>query len=206
MNPLSPHDLIAVLGPWAVFAVLFLETGLLVGFFLPGDSLLVTAGVLTATSPSALHLSLPLVLLLAPAGATLGAQTGFVLGRWLGPHVVDRPRELPRWYDAGERASWFLDEFGARKAVVLARFVPVVRSLINPLAGALDVPTGRFVRWQIVGGVGWTVGLVLAGRWFGTAIPSIDRYLLPVVALVIAGSLAPVLVETRRVTRWWRTP
>jgi membrane-associated protein len=206
MSPLSPHDLIAVLGPWAVFVVLFLETGLLVGFFLPGDSLLVTAGVLTATSHSAAHLSLPLVLVLAPAGAIAGAQTGFLLGRWLGPHVVDRPRDRPGLYDAGERASWFLDEFGARRAVVLARFVPVVRTLINPLAGALDVPTGRFVRWQIVGGAGWTVGLVLAGHWFGTAIPSIDRYLLPIVALVVAGSMAPVLVETGRVTRWSRTP
>jgi membrane-associated protein len=194
MSPLSAHDLIASLGPWAVFVVLFVETGLLVGFFLPGDSLLVTAGVLTATSPSTLHLSLPLVLVLAPAGATLGAQTGFLLGRRLGPRVVGRPRDLPRLYDAGERASWLLDEYGARKAVVLARFVPVARTLINPLAGALDVPTRRFVRWQIVGGLGWTVGLVLAGRWFGAAVTSIDRYLLPVVALAVAVSLAPVLV------------
>jgi membrane-associated protein len=199
MSPLSPHDLIAVLGPWAVFVVLFAETGLLVGFFLPGDSLLVTAGLLTATTPSTLHLSLPLVLVLAPAGATVGAQTGFLLGRGLGPRIVGRPRDLPRLYDAGERMSWFLDEYGARKAIVLARFVPVVRTLINPMAGALDVPTRRFVQWQIVGGVGWTVGLVLAGHWFGTAIPSIDRYLLPIVALVVAASLAPVLVETRRV-------
>jgi membrane-associated protein len=199
MSSLSPHDLIAVLGPWAVFVVLFAETGLLVGFFLPGDSLLVTAGLLTATPASSLHVSLPLVLVLAPAGATLGAQTGFLLGRRLGPWVVGRPRHLPRLYDAGEHMSWFLDEYGARKAIVLARFVPVIRTLINPMAGALDVPTRRFVQWQIVGGVGWTVGLVLAGHWFGPAIPSIDRYLLPVVALAVAASLAPVLVETRRV-------
>jgi membrane-associated protein len=198
VNPLSAHDLVATLGPWAAFLVLFAETGLLVGFVLPGDSLLLTAGLLTATTSSRLHLSLTALLVLAPAGAVLGAQTGFVLGRWLGPALVDRPLTRPRLNRAGERASRFLDEYGVRRAVVLARFVPGARTVINPLAGALDVPTGRFVRFQVGGGVVWTVGLLLVGHWFGRAVPSIDHYSLPVAAGVVALSLTPMVLESRR--------
>jgi membrane-associated protein len=197
MNPLSPQDLISTLGPWAMFLVLFAETGLLIGFFLPGDSLLFTAGLLTATTSSGLHLNLTAVLVLAAAGAVVGAQVGFIIGRRLGPLVEDRA-DRPRLHAAAERAREWIERYGVGKAVVLARFVPIVRTVTNPLTGAIGVPARLFLRWQVIGGVLWTTGVVLAGHFLGRAIPSVDRYLLPIIALVILISLTPILVELRR--------
>jgi membrane-associated protein len=177
--------------------VLFAETGLLIGFFLPGDSLLFTAGLLTATTSSGLHLSLAPVLLLAAAGALIGALTGFWIGRRVGPRLLDRP-ERSRLTAGAARAREYLERYGLGKAVVIARFVPIVRTVMNPLAGALGAPGHGFALWQVVGGVGWTTSVVLAGHWLGTAIPSIDRYLLPIIAVVVALSLLPILVELRR--------
>lgn len=198
MNPLSPHDLISTLGPWAMLVVLFAETGLLIGFFLPGDSLLFTAGLLSATTSSGLHLSLGPVLVLSAAGALIGAQTGFWIGSRVGPRLLDRP-DRPRLTEGAQRAGAYLEKYGLGKAVVLARFVPIVRTVMNPLAGALGAPARIFGLWQVVGGLGWTVGVVLAGHFLGTAIPSIDRYLLPIIAVVVVISLLPILFEVRRV-------
>ncbi len=197
MNPLSPHDLIATLGPWAMLLVLFAETGLLIGFFLPGDSLLFTAGLLTATTTSGLHLALVPVLVLSAAGAVIGAQVGFWIGRRLGPQLFER-EDRARLRTGAERARVSLERYGVGKAVVLARFVPIVRTVTNPLAGALGVSGAQFVRWQVAGGLAWTTGVVLAGHFLGSAIPSIDRYLLPIIALIVAVSLLPVALELRR--------
>jgi membrane-associated protein len=200
MNPLSPHDLLATLGPLAMLVVLFAETGLLIGFFLPGDSILFTAGLLTATTTSGLHLALWPVLVLSAAGALIGAQVGFVLGRRGGPRLLDRARR-PRLAEGAERAAKYLDEYGVGKAVVIARFVPIVRTVMNPMAGALGVDVRRFSLWQVVGGLGWTTGLVLAGRALGTSVPSVDKYLLPVIAVVVAVSLLPIGVEVAQARR-----
>jgi membrane-associated protein len=197
VNPLSPHDLISTLGPWAMLLVLFAETGLLIGFFLPGDSLLFTAGLLTATSSTGLHVSLVPVLLLAAAGALMGAQVGFWIGRRVGPRLLARP-DRPRLAAGAARAAEYLEKYGLGKAVVLARFVPIVRTVMNPLAGALGASASGFATWQVIGGVGWTTSVVLAGHFLGSAIPSIDRYLLPIIAVVVAISLAPIAIEVRR--------
>ena len=197
MNPLSPHDLLSTLGPWALLIAMFAETGLLIGFFLPGDSLLFTAGLLTATTSNGLHLALLPALVLAAIGAVAGAQTGFLIGRRLGPAMLER-EDRPRLLAATQRATASLERYGVGKAVVLARFVPLVRTVMNPLAGALRVDAGRFTRWQVLGGVVWTCGVLLLGHFLGKAIPSIDRYLLPIIAVIVAVSLLPVLVELRR--------
>jgi membrane-associated protein len=140
LNPLDARSLLSGAGALGVFLVLFAETGLLVGFFLPGDSLLFTAGLLCATgSSSALHLSLPAVLAAAAGGALLGAQVGYLIGRRLGPSLLDRP-DRPRLHEGVQRARAALDRYGPGKAVVLARFIPVVRTVLNPLAGTLAVP------------------------------------------------------------------
>ncbi|MET7278957.1 DedA family protein [Kribbella sp. NPDC005582] len=167
---------------------MFAETGLLVGIVLPGDSLLFTAGLLTTT---AVHLSLPWILVLAPVGALAGAQVGYLIGRKAGPAVMDRPR-LAR---TAERARLQLTSYGAGRAVVLARFVPGVRTVMNPLAGALRIDAKLFTRWQIVGGVIWTIGLVLAGNALGSGIPNIDHYLLPIIAAIVLVSLTPLAIE-----------
>lgn len=198
LNPLDARSLLSSLGALGVFLVLFAETGLLIGFFLPGDSLLFTAGLLCATGASAtLHLSLPAVLLAAAAGALLGAQVGYLIGRRLGPGLLDRP-DRPRLHDGVQRSRAALDRYGAGKAIVLARFIPVVRTVLNPLAGTLGVPARTFALWQVAGGLVWSLGITLAGYALGSRIPDVDRYLLPIVAVIVVLSLIPVALEVAR--------
>jgi membrane-associated protein len=198
LNPLDATSLLTSLGTFGVFLVLFAETGLLIGFFLPGDSLLFTAGLLCTTSATnKIHLSLPLVLLAAVAGAVLGAQTGFWIGRRGGRPLLARTgnEHLKR---GAARAEELLARYGYGKAIVIARFIPVIRTVLNPMAGALNVPTGTFVLWQVASGVLWSVGVTLAGYALGSTIPGIDTYLLPIIAVIVIVSLIPVLLELRR--------
>jgi membrane-associated protein len=198
INALDPRSLLSNLGAIGVFLVLFAETGLLIGFFLPGDSLLFTAGLLCTTgASSAVHLSLPAVLIAAVAGALLGAQVGYWIGRRVGPRLLDRP-DRPRLQQAVARARAALDRYGAGKAVVLARFIPLVRTVLNPLAGTVGMPVRVFTTWQILGGLLWSVGVTLAGYALGSRIPNVDHYLLPIIALIIAVSLIPVGLELLR--------
>jgi membrane-associated protein len=198
MNPLSANSVLASFGALGIAVVLFAETGLLVGFFLPGDSLLFTAGLLCAPGASGtVHLTLWQVLTAALAGALLGAQTGYLLGRRAGPALLARSRAR-RLHEGAARATELLARYGHARAVVLARFVPVVRTVLNPLAGALAVPVRTFTLWQAVGGAVWTVGLVLAGYALGSSVPDVDHYLLPIVAVVVILSLLPLALELRR--------
>jgi membrane-associated protein len=201
LNPLDAHSLLASLGAFGVFLVLFAETGLLIGFFLPGDSLLFTAGLLCATSAtSTLHLSLPVVLVAAAAGALLGAQVGYLIGRRVGPALLDRP-DRPRLQEAVIRSRESLERYGTGKAIVLARFIPLVRTVLNPMAGTVGVPVRVFTLWQVIGGLVWSIGVTVAGYILGTKVPSIDKYLLPIIALIVLVSLIPVALELRRSRR-----
>jgi len=201
LNLLDPHSLLATLGAAGVFVILFAETGLLIGFFLPGDSLLFTAGLLCAVPLSdPLHLSLPVVLLAAAAGAVLGAQVGYLIGVRAGPALLDRP-DRPRLQAGVARARATLERYGTGKAIVLARFIPVVRTVLNPLAGTVGVPVGVFTLWQVVGGLVWSLGVTVAGYVLGSRIPGIDTYLLPIIAVVIVVSLIPLALEVLRSRR-----
>jgi membrane-associated protein len=204
LNPLDATSLLTALGAVGVFLVLFAETGLLIGFFLPGDSLLFTAGLLCTTHAGGVHLSLPAVLAAAVAGALLGAQTGYLIGRRAGRTLLARTRN-PHLRSGAARAEELLARYGHGKAIALARFIPVVRTVLNPLAGALDVPARTFALWQITGGLAWAAGLVLAGYGLGTAIPNVDRYLLPLVGLIVLVSLLPLALELLRAHRRTRT-
>jgi len=198
VNLLDAHSLISTFGTVGIAAILFAETGLLLGLFLPGDSLLFTAGVLCATrTTSTTHLTLGWVLVAAALGALIGAQTGYGIGRLAGPRMFQRA-DRPRLTAATARTAAFLERYGTGKALVLARFVPLVRTAINPLAGAVGVPARSFVPWQVLGGLVWTVGVTLAGWQLGSHIDNIDHYLLPVIAAIIVLSLVPVAVELRR--------
>ncbi|MGW0555948.1 DedA family protein [Streptomyces sp. NPDC002926] len=198
VNLLDAGSLLSAFGALGIAAVLFAETGLLVGFFLPGDSLLFTAGLLCVPDAQGpVHLSLPQVLIAAAVGALLGAQAGYWIGRRGGRTLLARSRSR-KLHEGAERAEGLLNRYGYAKAIVLARFVPVVRTVLNPLAGALNVPARLFTLWQVVGGLIWTVGLVLAGYALGSSVVGVDRYLLPVVALVVMISLLPLAVEALR--------
>lgn len=198
VNVLDATSLLSSFGAIGIAVVMFAETGLLIGFFLPGDSLLFTAGLLCVPGTAhTVHLSLWQVLLAAVAGALLGAQTGFVIGRRGGPALLARSRSR-KLHEGAQRATELLDRYGHAKAVVLARFVPVVRTVLNPLAGALGVPARTFTVWQVAGGTVWAIGLVLGGYGLGSSIPHVDTYLLPIVALIVVVSLVPVALEMRR--------
>jgi membrane-associated protein len=198
LNLLDSRSLLASAGAAGIFGVIFAETGLLIGFFLPGDSLLFTAGLLAATGPHAAgHLSLPAVLLAAAAGALAGAQAGYLIGRRAGVALLDRPGR-PRLQRGISRAREFTERFGVRRAVVLARFIPVVRTALNPIAGAIGIPLRTFTVWQVTGGLVWSLGITIAGYGLGSSVPGIDRYLLPVIAAIVAVSFIPVVIELRR--------
>jgi membrane-associated protein len=198
LNLLDPHSLLASAGALGVFLILLAETGLLVGFFLPGDSLLFTAGLLCATGGSStVHLSLPVVLVAAAGGALLGAEVGYLIGVRAGHALLDRPGR-PRLRVAVDRARTSIDRYGVRRAIVLARFIPVVRTAVNPVAGAIGIPLRTFTIWQVVGGLVWSAGVTLAGYELGSRISNIDHYLLPIIALIVVVSLIPVALELWR--------
>lgn len=202
VNVLDAQSLLATFGTLGIAVVLFAETGLLIGFFLPGDSLLFTAGLLCASGSAggSLHLSLGWVLVAAAAGALAGAQAGYLLGRRAGPALLKRTKS-GKISEGADRAADILERYGHAKAIVLARFLPVVRTVLNPLAGVLAVPARTFTLWQVVGGLVWTVGLVLAGYGLGASVPNVDRYLLPIIAVMVIVSLIPVGLELLRSRR-----
>ncbi|MFF9375799.1 DedA family protein [Streptomyces griseoluteus] len=202
VNVLDAQSLLAAFGTLGIAVVLFAETGLLIGFVLPGDSLLFTAGLLCASGSAggSVHLSLGWVLVAAAAGALAGAQAGYLLGRRAGPALLKRTKSR-KVGEAADRAAEILERYGHAKAIVLARFLPVVRTVLNPLAGVLAVPARTFALWQVVGGLVWTVGLVLAGYGLGASVPNVDRYLLPIIAVIVIVSLVPVGLELLRSRR-----
>ncbi|MFE2910978.1 DedA family protein [Kitasatospora indigofera] len=194
----SGSELLAAYGALAVLLVTFVEAGLLVvGFFVPGDTLLFPAGVLCAAGTGTAghqgpYLTLWQVLLCAAVGSLAGTQLGFVIGRHGGTSLLARSRGT-RLRRATARSEQLLERYGWRKAIVFGRFVPMVRSVLGPAAGLLRVPTATFTFWQVVGGLLWTQGTILAGYALGASFPGIDHYLLPLVLALVALSLLPLL-------------
>jgi membrane-associated protein len=196
---LSPTHLLNVYGALGVLVILFAETGILLGIVLPGDSLLFTAGLLSATTrPGDVHLSLPVVVVAAVVGAVVGAQTGYLLGRKLGPRLFRRPDSRLFKQQYVERTRVYLERYGPARAVILARFVPVVRTLMNPLVGVAEIDARVFTVSNIIGGVVWGAGVTIAGFFLGKSIPNVDHYLLPIIALIVFLSLIPVFLEIRK--------
>jgi membrane-associated protein len=192
-----------------VWAILFAETGLLIGFFFPGDSLLFLAGVAASPVADAIlgqgaRMSLAGLLIGAPILAIAGAQLGYYLGVRYGRKMFDRPESRLFKREYVEKAEYYFNKFGPAKAVVLARFIPIVRTFLNPVAGVLEMPAREFLLWNIVGGVLWTDGVILAGYYLADQIVKvipperIDSYILPVVALIVLISALPIFIEVAR--------
>lgn len=202
VNPTDSASVLAAFGALGVLLVLFAESGLpVVGFFLPGDTLLFPAGVLCAGGGDRdPRLELWQVLVCAAAGAVAGAQAGFLIGRHGGRALLSRTSNR-RLREGAARAERLLARYGHRKALVIGRFVPMLRSVLHPAAGALGVPTRTFTVWQVVSGLLWSQSLVSAGYTLGSSLSHVDDYLLPLVAAVVVLSLLPLLAEARRTRR-----
>ena len=184
-------------GGYAVLAaIVFTETGLLVGFFLPGDSLLVTAGVVAAAG----HLNIWWLNGLLSVAAIVGDSVGYAIGWRLGPRLFTRPRSRlfnPRHI---ERTRAFYARYGA-KTIVIARFVPIVRTFAPVVAGVGQMEYRRFVFYNVAGGVGWVTSMTWAGYLLGQAVPDLGRRLHIVVVIVILLSLVPIAIEVIRERR-----
>ncbi|MFI5688097.1 DedA family protein [Streptomyces sp. NPDC051636] len=202
VNPTDSASLLAAFGALGVLVVIFAESGMLVvGFFLPGDTLLFPAGVLCAADGhQAPRLQLWQVLVCAAVGAVAGGQMGYLLGRHGGRRLLARTSNR-RMKEGAARAERLLARYGYGKALVIGRFVPIVRTVLHPMAGALDVPARTFTVWQTVGGLLWSQSLVLTGYLLGSSVSHVDDYLLLLVAVVVVLSLLPLLAEARRSRR-----
>jgi membrane-associated protein len=198
LSSISAQHLLDVLGVAGVLLILFAETGLLLGFFLPGDSLLFVAGYATVAHNS-LHftLSLPALLVVAPIGAVVGAQVGYELGRRAGPRLFNRPQSRLFRPEYVERTREVIDAFGARRAVVLARFIPIVRTFLNPMAGTIRMPLRDFAIWNVVGALVWTEVLILLGHALGH-VAFVRKHIEVLVLLLVLLSVLPALLEIGR--------
>lgn len=195
MDLLDPKSLIEAFGTIGLIVIIFAESGLLLGLVFPGDSLLFTAGLLAASHK--LGLDIFLVAGGAFVGAFAGAQVGYWLGRRYGPALFRRPDSRVFKHEYVDRSRVFFDKHGPR-AIVLARFVPFVRTLAPMMAGIGEMDLRTFTAFNGIGAVLWAVGVSVAGYFLGQTVPSIDKYLLPIIALIILVSLIPPLLEYRK--------
>jgi membrane-associated protein len=190
---LDPKHLIDVFGLLGIFAIVFAESGLLIGFFLPGDSLLFTAGFL-ASAPSsvdeALHLPLVPLLIGLPIAAIAGDQVGYVFGRKLGPAIFNRPDSRFFKQENVHKSQAYFDKYGA-KTIVLARFVPVVRTFAPVVAGVSNMNYTTFVRFNVIGGLVWAWGITLLGYFLGQ-VDVIEENLEIAILFVVFMSIIPI--------------
>ena len=199
-NLFDAHSVVGELGLIGVLAIIFAETGLLIGLAFPGDSLLFVAGIAASGSGAAIlsgaHLQALPLFIGAPLAAIIGAQVGHMLGATFGRKLFDRPDgRIFNQQRVASTEKWLV-KYGVGRALILTRFVPVVRTLINPMAWVVNIPTKKFLLWNIVGGVIWTELVIGAGYILGEKLKgSVDKYLLPIVALIIVVSLIPVVLE-----------
>lgn len=186
-------DLIIGFGYLGITAVIFAETGLLVGFFLPGDSLLFTAGFLASQGVFDIRLLIALCAIAAVAGDGIG----YAFGARVGPRIFSREDSLLFHRDHLTRAQRFYERHGT-KAVVLARFVPFARTFVPILAGVGRMRYPRFLAYNVIGAGLWAIGIPLIGYSLGRSIPGVDQYLLPIIALIILLSVSPGIVHVLR--------
>ena len=190
---LNPHVIITALGIVGVIGVIFAETGLFFGFFFPGDSLLFTAGFLASQH----QISFVWLLGGALVAAIIGDSFGYAFGKKIGPALFNR--EASFFFDKRNivRAQHFYEKYG-KKTIIIARFIPIIRTFAPIVAGIAEMPYGAFIRFNIIGAFGWTWAMLWLGFGFGSIIPDPDRYVIPAIAVIIIISAAPALREIFR--------
>lgn len=171
-----------------IAAVIFAESGMMVGFLFPGDTLLLSAGVLAASG----KLSLPLALIVIAASAILGDNVGYHIGRHFGRRLFRKPDGIIFRREYIMRAEAFYKKHGS-KTMLLAHFVPVVRSFVPVTAGAGNMPLAQYMLFDAIGDIVWTILLTCFGYFIGSRIPGVDRFIEPVLILIVLALLAPTL-------------
>jgi len=195
---LDPKRILNSVGTLGLYAIVFAESGIMIGFFLPGDSLLFTAGLLSATK----HVlwPFPLLVLGCAIAAIAGDQVGYAFGTRAGPRLFSRPDS--RWFkhEHLQRAEDFYERHGS-KTIVIARFVPVVRTFAPIVAGASKMEYRKFVLYNILGGAAWATAMLCLGYGLGKRFPGIGNYLDYAILIIVALSLCPIAFEYLRQRR-----
>jgi membrane-associated protein len=193
---LNPEAIVTGLGTLGVVLTLFVEVGLLIGLVLPGDSLLFVAGLAAGTDALGFQPSLVALLIFCPIAAFLGSELGYFIGARYGRSLFDRPdgrifnQERVRYAE-----EWF-NRYGPGKAIIFGRYIPIVRTLMSPLAGILKMDKKKFTLWNALSALIWTSSILIIGFLLGERVSgSIDKYLLPIVGSLILISMIPVLRE-----------
>lgn len=193
-------DIIISLGILAVIFVIFAESGLLIGFFLPGDSLLFTAGVLyhAGVLPGNLPISIHLFVILLFIAAVLGDTVGYWFGRKTGPHIFKKPDARIFKQSHIQKAQAFYDKHGG-KTIILARFMPIVRTFAPIVAGVGQMEYKKFLSYNIIGGFLWTFGITYLGYFAGAGLEAIgvdvDQVILPIIAVIVLLSISPPIIH-----------
>lgn len=172
-------------GILAVAFIVFAESGLLLGFFLPGDTLLFSAGFLAGQDKLPIGWLLPAIVF----SAILGYQVGYIIGEQAGPKVFSRDDGLLFRREYIDRTNSFFARHGG-KAVVMARFVPILRTFVSTIAGIGNMDKRRFLIYNVIGALLWGIGVTMLGYWLGNTVPHLDKYLAPIVLVAVVGSIA----------------
>ncbi len=194
---LNPQIFLAdpALAPWVVLLVcgiVFAETGLLVGFFLPGDSLLFTAGLLVATGT--IKFNIVALITLVVISAIIGNQCGYLIGRKAGPALFNRPESRLFKHENVEKAHIFFEKHGG-KALILARFVPIIRTFVPVIVGVAEYDRKKFFLFNVIGGVLWGGGVTLLGYILGDRVPWVSKNLDLIFIVIVLVSVLPILIE-----------
>lgn len=187
-------ELIKTIGLLGVFAIVFAESGLMIGFFLPGDSLLFTAGFLASQG----FINIWLLALGSFFAAVVGDSVGYTFGHKIGRRLFQRENSLLFHKDNLLKAEAFYEKHGG-KTIILARFMPIIRTFAPIVAGMGSMRYYSFLSYNIIGGFLWAIGLCLGGYILGSTIPNVDRYLLPIVFLIIVLSILPSVIHIIKV-------
>ncbi len=190
---LNPHIIIATLGLVGVISIVFAETGLFFGFFLPGDSLLFTAGFLASQH----QISFAWLLIGAFLAAVIGDSVGYAFGKKVGPAIFVKENSV--FFDKKHiaRSQYFYEKYG-KKTIILARFIPIIRTFAPIVAGIGNMTYKTFVSFNVIGAFAWTWVMLWLGYGFGSIIPNPDRYVIPAVIVIVIISATPALREIFR--------
>ena len=203
MNLFDANSVVSTLGLIGVLGIIFMETGLLIGLVFPGGEVVFLAGIAASGTGTQIlgeaKLSAPLLFALAPVAAILGGEVGYWFGKKYGRKFFERPNSRFFNLKMVETTERWLIRYGPRKALIFGRFIPFARTLINPVCGVVNLERKLFSTWNAIGAIIWTQVAIGIGYLLGDLIEgSVDKYLLPIVGLIVLLSLVPMALETLR--------